>query len=202
MKKSSLLDAVMAIIGIVAGIAVVAHGFTKLSCSQESQPSVEGALVAQRDSLEALLAQVPLRDTIYITKYRTIRLKADSVKVEVESRPMLGQVDFLAESIGFDSLEITPDSLTLLPLLGVQRINGMLIEGQEALTLTGVMEEHLAAKDTVMRFLATRLSIEQQLRVQDGIRHEIEVAKVEGTVKILTKVTLAEGLIILLLALL
>ena len=192
----------MAFLGIVAGIAVVAHGFTKLSCKQETEPSVEGVLIAQRDSLEALLAQVPLRDTIYITKYRTIRLKADSVKKEVQSRPMLGQVDFLAESIGFDSLEVTPDSLTLLPLLGVQRINGMLIEGQEALTLAGVMEEHLAAKDTAIKLIAARLVNEQQLRAQEGIRYETAAIKTENTVKILTKVTLAEGLIILLLALL
>ena len=192
----------MAFLGIVAGIAVVAHGFTKLSCKQETEPSVEDVLIAQRDSLEALLAQVPLRDTIYITRYRTIRLAADSVKQEVQSRPMLGQVDFLAESIGFDSLEVTPDSLTLLPLLGVQRINGMLIEGQEALTLAGVMEEHLAAKDTAIRLIAARLVNEQQLRAQEGIRYETAAIKTENTVKILTKVTLAEGLIILLLALL
>jgi len=202
MKRSSLLDAVMAFLGIAAGIAVVAHGFTKMSCRRDQPPSIEDVLVAQRDSLEALLAQVPLRDTIYITKYRTIRLKADSVKKEVQSRPILGQVDFLAESIGFDSLEITPDSLTLLPLLGVQRINGMLIEGQEALTLAGVMEEHLAAKDTAIRLMAARLLNEQQMRVQEGIRYETAAIKTENTVKILTKVTLAEGLIILLLALL
>jgi hypothetical protein len=202
MKRPSLLDAAMAFLGIAAGIAVVAHGFTKMPCRLDHPPSIEDVLVAQRDSLEALLAQVPLRDTIYITKYRTIRLEADSVKKEVQSRPMLGQVDFLAESIGFDSLEITPDSLTLLPLLGVQRINGMLIEGQEALTLAGVMEDHLAAKDTAIRLMAARLLNEQQMRAQEGIRYETAAIKTENTVKILTKVTLAEGLIILLLALL
>ena len=64
------------------------------------------------------------------------------------------------------------------------------------------MEEHLAAKDTAIRLIAARLVNEQQLRAQEGIRYETAAIKTENTVKILTKVTLAEGLIILLLALL
>jgi hypothetical protein len=145
-------------------------------------PRIE-SLQSDIDSLDALLAERPKSDTVYLTRYRTIEAKTDSAKAEAAALPPLEAVKLFSVKTGTDSIEMLPDTTAKVSIPTIKKANELLIEGEGNAAKVAVLTDHLAAKDTTIALQAVRITTSDSLAAVTKAQHSRDLAAVKAEAK-------------------
>lgn len=145
-------------------------------------PRIE-SLQSDIDSLDALLAERPKADTVYLTRYRTIEAKTDSAKAEAAALPPVEAVKLFALKTSTDSIEMLPDTTAKVSIPTIKKANELLIEGEGNASKVAVLTDHLASKDTTIALQAVRITASDSLAVATDAQHSRDLAAVKAEAK-------------------
>lgn len=145
-------------------------------------PRIE-SLQSDIDSLDAMLAERPKADTVYIVRYRAIEAKTDSAKAQAAALPPVEAVKLFAAKTGTDSILMLPDTTAKVTIPTIKKANELIIEGEGNAAKVAVLTDHLATKDTTIAMQATRITASDSLAAVTKVQHSRDLSAVKAEAK-------------------
>lgn len=163
--KKAVFPLILLLAAFVAGMLV---GAPKAPSALPTPEHDSIRVLEQRcDSLDALLASRPAVEVYYMTRYRTIRERRDTLLDSVSRLSPTPSVRFFAERVGVDSIGLLPDSSAAVPPQAVLTANRLFIEGEAAEEMIVEQSRHLASKDSTICMQRQRIVAGDSLRSKD-----------------------------------